>query len=64
MVIQKTCRVIWKKFLKGKARKTKVNVAVDDEEFVPPNRHQVVNKSVYSEPAYALLDSCAITDVM
>ena len=53
------------KILSGRFKNPSLNVAgEDEEEHVPPSRHQLVMLTVYSEPVYGLLDSGAIPDIM
>ena len=56
------------KIFSGKVRKSAVHVTKDEDgktdDPSPPNRHQLVSVTVYSEPVYALLDSGAIPNVM
>ena len=48
-----------------KVKRSSLSVAEEaNPDPSPPNRHQVVDLSVYSEPVYGLLDSGAIPNVM
>ena len=53
------------KIIAKKVTRSVVNVTSEDgQRQVPPNLHQFVRLSVYSEPVYGLLDSGAIANVM